>query len=375
MSGEHHMQRLAVFFGGVTVEHEVSIITAVQLMNHAHQNYSVIPIYIDKVGKWWTGDSLFSIEYYKDQDLQKPTGLQAYTFDPNTQSQHIDVAILCFHGQYGESGNIQGLLEVSNIPYQGPGVTSSALCFDKIHVRQILQAEHISQPKYVWFTKQEWNSDSKSIVQKCSNSLSYPLFIKPANGGSTIGIQKAHTQDQLSSAIKEALRYDSRIIVEQAIQDCIEVNISVLGSSQNAIASVAEQPMSQDEFLSYTDKYERGAGKKSGMASASRRIPAPISSESTELLQNKAKEIFRILHCSGVIRIDFFINPSTNEYFVIEPNTIPGSMSYYLWEASDVSYSELIDKLVEIAHTEFANKKTHITSYQSNILQNNNTLK
>jgi len=360
-------QRLAVLFGGITVEHEVSVITAVQLMKEAVAKYDVVPVYVDKIGHWWTGQQLFSMEYFKTQNLLAPTGLEPFLISPNPNSNEIDVAILCFHGQYGESGKIQGVLDAAAIPYQGPGVTSSALCFDKIHLRQILTAEGVSQPNYVWFTLEDWQTDAAAQLEQVTTKLSFPVFVKPANGGSTVGIEKVDSETELAAAVERVLHFDTRILIESAVVDCLEVNVSVLGFGSDITTSVPEQPMTQGEFLSFADKYERG-GKKSGMASATRRIPAPISAASTQRLQSVAKQVFRVLGCSGVIRIDFFINPSTNEYFVIEPNTIPGSMSYYLWEASGVTYPELIDRLVEIAFERAKQAALLTQSYDTNIL-------
>lgn len=362
-------KRLAVLFGGITVEHEVSIITATQLMNHARQEYHVLPVYIDKKGRWWTGQALLDGAFYASQDLFAPKGLQPFSISLNPDSNPIDVAILCFHGQYGEAGKVQGILEAASIPHQGPGVTSAALCFDKIHLRQILTAEAIPQPNYVWFTQNEWEASPKTITEKISQKLKYPVFVKPANGGSTIGIQKVSDPKKLAQAIEFALTFDTRILIEQGITDCIEINISVLGLPGDVQTSVPEQPISHDEFLSYADKYERGGGKKSGMASATRRIPAPISTTTTEKLQTLAKKVFHILGCTGVIRIDFFVDPSTDTFYVIEPNTIPGSMSFYLWEASGLPYPKLIDKLVEIAYARNQNQEGLVQSYETNILK------
>lgn len=384
--------RLAVFFGGVSVEHEVSVITGVQLMKHAdREKYEIIPIYIDKAGRWWTGNQLESIDTYQNQDLFAPQGLTPFTLSQATQPQlsgptpaslveknpvpgsdqpqtkGIDVAILCFHGGYGESGSVQGLLELARIPYQGPSVTSSAIAFDKIVTRQILAAEGIHQTDYVWFTQDEWNV-SKSAILARIKKLGLPVFIKPANGGSTVGIEKVKNSSELAGTIERVLQYDQRILIEAEIKNCIEVNVSVLGWADEVRASVPEQPIKADEFLSYADKYERG-GKKSGMASASRRIPAPISASLTSKLQDLAKKLFHIFDCSGVVRIDFFVDPSEETIYVVELNTIPGSMSYYLWEATGLKYPQLIDELVSIAQKRFAAKKSLITSFESNILQ------
>jgi D-alanine-D-alanine ligase len=363
--------QLAVFFGGVTVEHEVSIITGVQLIKHANpEKYDVIPVYVDKSGHWWTGEQAADVNFYKTQDLFKPTGLTPFTVSLQRGENSIDVAVLCFHGGYGEAGNVQGALELAGIPYQGPAVVSSAAAFDKIVARQIMAAEGIHQAKYVWFTKLEWQKNRAQIEDKIA-SLEYPVFIKPANGGSTIGIERAKNGPEVAAKVKSALQYDDRILVEQEITDCIEVNVSVLGDEATVRASVPEQPIKTDEFLSYADKYERGGGKKTGMASLSRRIPAPISQKLTTKLQDLAKKLFVLFDCSGVVRIDFFANPSTEEIFVVELNTLPGSMSYYLWEATGVSYPQLIDELVAVAERKFKANSELITSYDSNILKKN----
>jgi len=362
--------RLAVLFGGITVEHEVSVITGLQLIKNADLNrYDITPLYVDKNGQWWTGAALLDVDYFKTADLFNPTGLTSFILNPNKGQNQIDVAILCFHGAYGEAGNVQGLLELAGIPYQGPAVTSSAISFDKIITRQILKAEGINQAAYTWFTEHEWQSTPAPILEKIAE-LGLPVFIKPANGGSTVGIEKIKTAAELPATIERVLAYDQRILVEAEITNCIEVNVSVLGWAGNISASVPEQPIKADEFLSYADKYERGGSKKTGMASASRRIPAPISSSLTTKLQDLAKKLFHIFDTSGVIRIDFFVDPSEETIYVIEPNTIPGSMSFYLWEATGLKYSELIDRLVAIAQQRLADKEKLTTSFESNILKN-----
>ena len=361
--------KLGVLFGGITVEHEVSIITAVQLMKSADRSkYELVPVYIDKAGKWWTGEQLFDVTYYKNQNLFAPKNLQPFALSVNRGVQPIDVAILCFHGAYGEAGNVQGVLETAGIPYQGPGVISSAINFDKIVTRQILAAEGINQAKYIWFTHTEWEENQSAVLQKI-HSLGLPVFIKPANGGSTVGIEKVKTEHELKVAVERVLQFDQRVIVEAEITDCIEVNVSVLGIEGDVRASVPEQPVKTDEFLSYADKYERGGGKKSGMASLNRRIPAPISSALTTQLQDLAKRLFHIMDCSGVVRIDFFVNPSEEIIYVTELNTIPGSMSFYLWEASGMKYVELIDRLVAIALERKARTEKLTQSFESNILR------
>lgn len=361
--------RLAVLFGGVSLEHEVSVITAVQLMKQVDSaKYQLMPIYIDKSGRWWTGESLTALDYYREQNLTKPTGLTAFTPSVDPNQKWADVAILCFHGNGGESGSVQAVLELANIPYQGPGVTSSAVCFDKIFTRQVLAAESIGQTEYVWCTAHDWQTKQAEIVERVEK-LGYPIFVKAANSGSSIGVVQASDRAKLESAVEEVLALDQRVLFEKAIKDCIEINVSVLGNGfDEPKTSVPEQPLKSEELLSFADKYQRG-GKKSGMASAQRRIPAPISSRLTKKLQDAAAQLFKLFDCSGVVRIDFFANPSTEEWYVTELNTIPGSMSFYLWQASGIPYPQLIDELVKIAQERTERQSKLVRMYQTDLLK------
>ncbi len=362
--------KLGVFFGGVSVEHEVSIITGLQLIKHADaEKYDIVPVYVDKLGNWWTGAAAADLGYFKTADLKAPAGLTPFAlqFNPVT-TQPIDVALLCFHGTAGESGAVQGLLDVAQIPYQSSGVTSSAIGFDKIITRQILTAENINQTKYVWFTHADWQARPEFWQSKLAE-IGPVWFVKPANSGSSIGIKRVTQQSELAAAIDFAAQYDQRILVEQGISDCLEINVSILRDGSNTQVSVAEQPLKEDELLSFVDKYQRGGGKKSGMASASRRIPAPISASTFEKLQVISKRVAEIFDFTGVVRIDYFVNPSTEEIFLTEPNTIPGSMSFYLWQATQKPYPQLIDELVTIAQHRAEYQKTLTRSYETNLLE------
>lgn len=362
--------KLGVLFGGVSAEHEVSIITGLQLIKNADQSkYDLIAIYVDKSGQWWTGDQIKNLEYFRTADVFSPTNLIPFQLSLNpTSAQPIDVAILCFHGTTGESGSVQGLLDVIGIPYQGPGVLSSAISFDKIVTRQILTAEGISQTPYRWFTLEDWTARKDFWLTELTK-LGKVLFVKPANSGSSIGISRVTNPAELVNGIELASQFDHRILVEKAVTECLEINVSVIRDGLTTQVSVAEQPLQKDEFLSFVDKYQRGGGKKSGMASASRRIPAPISASTYEKIKLAAIKVAKILDFTGVIRIDFFANPSTEEIFLTEPNTIPGSMSFYLWQASGLTYPQLIDTLVEIAFKNQSRKKALVKSFKTNLLQ------
>ncbi len=370
--------RLGVIFGSRSVEHEVSIITACQLMRHVDtERYELIALYIDKKGKWWTGKQAQTIEGFKGQNLEAPTGFESYEFSPDPHVDHgIDVAVLCFHGTLGEDGTVQGLLELAGIPYQGPGVVGSAVSMDKIITKKVLEASSIPVVNFQWFTKQNWQEDKEAVLNQLLDSantghklLKFPLFVKPANLGSSVGISKATDRKSLQGAIEVALQFDRRILVEQGLEGIKEVNVSVLGFDEYQ-ASTPEEPIASGELLSYADKYEKGGGKKTGgMASLQRRIPAPIPMSLTKKIQEAAIAASRQCDVSGVVRIDFLVNVGTGEFWLNELNTIPGSMSFYLWEATGMPYKELINRLVEIARQRFAAKATNITSIQTSIIK------
>ncbi len=362
--------KLGVFFGGISTEHEVSVITGLQLIQHADKNnYEVIPVYIDKKGKWWTGEKLKSIETFRDLDLQNPKGLEHFVLAPGQDKKVLDAAILCFHGDYGEGGKVQGLLELAEIPHQGPSLLPAALAMDKISFRQILATSKFQQSEFFAFSQADWDKDKKNVLAKISK-LGLPVFCKPSRSGSSIGVQRVSQEKQLEQVILETLKLDNRVLVEKEVTDCIEVNVAVLGNSQQAIPSVTEQPIKSEDLLSFADKYEKGGGKKSGMASSDRRIPAPISDSLAKKLQKQAIELFHFFGMSGVVRTDFFVNPSTEDIYVIEMNTIPGSMSFYLFEKIGMSYSQLIDRLVEIAIAESKQHNELSFHFETNILKN-----
>lgn len=377
---------LAVIFGSKSPEHEVSVITGLQILENADkEKYNLIPIYIDKTGKWFSGQALLDINNFKNVATLHKKITEQY-INPGSNSQlipisalsfakkriKIDVAFPAIHGSFGEDGTLQGLLEMANIPYVGAGVTSSGIGMDKILQKDALKSNGIPVVNYVWFTRNEWIDDRNLVIKKVENSLKYPVFIKPANLGSSIGINKAKNRDDLTSAIELAVTFDRRIIVEQGLEDIIEINCSVLGFD-TVVASVCEQPVSTGEVLSYEDKYMRGSKnstQKKGMASLSRIIPAPISEKLTKEIQETAKKVFKTLDAAGVARIDFLLNPKTGKFFVCEINTLPGSISFYLWEKSGYPFPKLIDKLVELALERFSDRKKNNYSFNSNLLEN-----
>ncbi len=374
--------KIGVIFGSRSVEHEVSIVTAHQVMEAIDTSkYEIVPIYISKDGYWVTGEELLKLGIYKKLS-SSVSGLKKICISPDPSVKpfvetskkwfkksvpiEIDVAFPLVHGTYGEDGTLQGLLELANIPYVGAGVLGSALGMDKIAMKAVFNENHLPTVNYIWFLRNEWNDKQEEIITKIETNLKYPLFVKPANLGSSIGISKAKNKEDLKYAIDVAGHYDRRLIVEESLEGGVEVNCSVLGND-NPITSVCEQPVSWEEFLNYDEKYLRG-GKTTGLKGAERRIPAPISQELTQKIQRLAIDVFRLIDCSGIARIDFLVNPEKGEVFVNEINTIPGSISFYLWEATGIGFSELIDRLIGLALDIHKEKSKNIYYYNSKII-------
>lgn len=352
------MTNIAVLYGGRSTEHEVSIITALQVMHNLDKNkYNVIPIYVTKEGRFIKGNNNFlKAEFYKNLDQIRDPQIMLRDGSVNTENflvkkqEKIDCAILAFHGTYGEDGCVQGLLEMAGIPYTGCGVLASAIGMDKLAQKKLF-----------------------SNIPQVKLSTKFPLFVKPSNGGSSIGITKVKSALELKDAMEVAKVYDMRVVVEESAEGFMEINISVLGNGDNLITSVCEQPVPSKEVLTYDDKYKSG-GK--GMAGAKRLIPAPIKPATASKIAQYAKEAFRAIDGSGLARVDFLVSPDEKTIYINEINTLPGSFAFYLWEKTNLPFPKLLDRLIELGRLRFQDRNSRITSFSSNILANlGNTLK
>lgn len=381
--------KVGVIFGGETVEHEVSIISALQAINNIDkEKYEVVPIYISKDRVWYTGDSLLDIEIYKDFESIKKECKEVvltkidnkfYLVTTKTLFKNkieIDLAFPIVHGNNVEDGSLQGYLETINIPYVGSPVMGASVGQDKVAMKQIFASCNIPVVDYVWFYDQEYLNNKEKIEEKV-NKLGYPVIVKPANLGSSVGISLAKNKEELDDKIMDAIKYDYKIIVEKAIDNLVEVNCSVYGNYEYQEASVIEEVTSDNDILTYTDKYigDKKGSKSKGMVSASRKIPADINEELTNKVIELSKKVYKVLNLGGVCRIDYLINSKTNEVYVNEPNTIPGSLAFYLWEPKGIKYSELLDNLIKIAIKSYKNKNKKIRSFDTNILSNYNGTK
>ena len=388
--------KLGVIFGGESVEHEVSIISAVQAMESIdEEKYDIIPIYISKDRIWYTGAMLRDIDVYKDfEDLKKYakevvlTRKKGKFFLQTTKGlfrkdiTDVDIIFPIVHGNNVEDGSLQGYLESVGIPYVGSHVLGAALGQDKVLMKQVFKSNDLPIVDYTWFYDNEYLENKDSILKNIS-TLKYPVVVKPATLGSSVGITYVKSEDDVDSAIKEAIKYDNKIVVEKAVENLIEVNCSVLGNYKYQETSALEEVLSDNELLTYADKYIGGAkgklkgGMKSskGMASTSRVIPARIDKKLSSDVTDLSKKVFKALNLSGVCRIDFLIDKKANKVYINEPNTIPGSLAFYLWEPVGKGYKALINDMINIAIKDYKLKEKKTYSFDTNILSNYNGLK
>ena len=376
---------VGVFFGGRSVEHEISVISALQAINAFDQSkYNIIPIYISKQGRWYTGPLTLDIRNYKDMKslcerseevFMRPEygDYKLYRANPggglfskkNPVYEELHVVIPVLHGSHGEDGMFEGLLETIGIPFAGCDTLSSANGMDKITMKMILRAEGIPVVDYVWFTDKEWIDNRDAIVDKIEGKLGYPVIVKPANLGSSVGIGKAADRQSLIEKVDNAEKFSQRIIVEHMIEDMMEINCSVLGDADDHQSSVCEEPISKGDFLSYEEKY--GGGAKAGMQASEKKIPADIPVEMSEEIRRMAGETFRVLSCHCVSRVDVMVDREDNSIYVNEINTIPGSLSFYLWEESGISFTQLMDRLVALALKRKRETDRKTFTYDANI--------
>ena len=374
---------VGVFFGGRSVEHEISVLTALQSMYAFDSTrYNIIPIYISKDGRWYSGDALMSVSNYKDLNALKSQCEEVY-MNPEYGDYNLyrrkkklfgssvvatlDVAIPALHGTNGEDGVFQGLLETIGIPFAGCNTLSAAIGMDKIVMKMVLEHCNIPIVDYVWFTDKQWFADKERWADEIECRLGYPVIVKPANLGSSVGISRADSRSELLAKVDEASRYSTRLVIEDLVENLKEINCSVLGDCDDYITSVCEEPIKSGKILSYEDKYMGGSKGESGMQASEKRIPAELTPEQTERVQFLAGETFRVLSCHGVARVDVMIDDSSGDIYVNEINAIPGSLSFYLWEATKVPFDELMERMVALALKRKREQSNKTVSYSQNI--------
>ncbi len=393
------MIKLGIFFGGKSVEHEISVITMSQAIASIDESkYELVPIYISKQGVMYTGDDLLDLYQYKDLDVLLKRSFKVSVVNTGKRVEvirvpapiigkkvlnTIDVAFPIIHGTNGEDGTIAAFINLLGIPCVGPDILASSVGMDKIAMKKIMKESGLPVVDYVAFYSMEYNKDEEKYIKEIEKKLSYPVIVKPANLGSSVGIRKAKNKKELIEAIDFAMEFSDRLLVEKAVVNLKEINCSVIGDIAETEASVCEEPCFDDEILSYADKYMAGGkgnskgtkglktgGKTSGkgMAVSNKKLPAEISDKKRDEIQKLAKDTFKVLGCSGVARVDFLMDKETEEVYVNEINTIPGALSYYLWEASGKTFEEELEQVIDIAIKKHAQKEKLTVSYDQNIL-------
>lgn len=377
---------VAIFFGGRSVEHEISIISAVQAMSNIdREKYNVIPVYMNKQSVFYSGEALCEIQTFKSGNPEQKAN--PVTFVPGAGNVsmvylnnglfnkkkpiQIDIAFPIVHGTNCEDGSIQGYLETLGLPYVGCDVMSSALGMDKVLFKNVLSDRGIPTLRCVDFGARQWALECDEIVSKVNAEIGYPMIVKPANLGSSVGISKVEDEAQLRSAVDLACSFADRVLIEHAVIGLREINCSVLGDRNDCKPSSLEEPVMHDKILSYDDKYRANASKSGskGMASLSRKLPADLSPEKTKEIQDIAVETFKAIGAAGVVRIDFLMDTADNDkVYVNEINTIPGSLSFYLWEATDLKYPALIDRLISLAFKRQRERENTMFTIDTNIL-------
>ncbi len=383
---------LAVFFGGMSVEHEISVISAVQAMRSVSRDkYDLLPLYITKEGDFYTGENLTDIGEYKNLPgllaactkvyITKEDGVSVYPavtgrFKKREPLAKIDFAFPVVHGTNCEDGTLQGFFELLGLPYAGCDVLASAVGMDKVVFKSVLQSAGLPVLPCVSFYAKKWIADKAALTQRIKDEIGFPLIVKPANLGSSVGISKVESPELLEQAVSLAMSFANKILIEHAVTSLREINCAVLGDADECRASECEEPVMSGGILSYTDKYvSKGGGSSKGMSGLKRKLPADISGEKRAEIQKTACRAFQAAGCCGVARIDFLMDTADdNRVYVNEINTLPGSLSFYLWEATGLKYPELIDRLVELGYKRARNKNNLMFTYDTNILKDMGTL-
>ena len=349
------------------------------------EKYDIVPIYIDKERNIYTGKLLMEIDSYKDMSLLRRYAKRVIIYTDKghyfLQSvgtfkkivNEVDIVFPIVHGSGVEDGSIAGYLETLGVPYVGPNVLSAALGQDKVMMKEIFKSNNLPIVDYTWFFDFEYQTNKDEIKNRI-NKLGYPVVIKPASLGSSVGITVVHKESELDAAINDAISYDKKILVEKMVENLVEVNCSVKGTVEECETSAIEEVMSSDEILSYRDKY-MGGNKTKGMASVGRIIPARLEEKELETIKELSIKVFRLLNLSGICRIDYLYDKTNKKIYINEPNTIPGSLSFYLWEPVGIKYKDLLDQTITGAIREYKKKQRKTFSFDTNILKNFNGLK
>lgn len=377
-------RNIAVFFGGRSAEHDVSIITAHTPIIEsllATDVFEVWPVYIAKDGSWYSDQKMNDLAYFKQDDLEAILAKQKKVqilFDNGLhiiwpgliqKTTKIDVAFTAMHGTYGEDGSLMGVLRMADIPFVGCDLFASAVAMDKVLTKQVISAVGVPVVPYVWFTKSDWEKNKEDFKSQISK-LKYPLFVKPVHLGSSIGISKVKDESLLENAIEVALHYDDKVLVEEGVQNLIEVTLPIIGNDELQLAAI-ERPLNNTEFFDFKDKYLSSGGKKGdgGVNNQYSEIPANIEEGLLKEVADLGRKTYKTLGCTGISRVDFLIDGVSKKVYVNEVNTLPGSLYAHNWKKIGISGVELVTKLVALAEDRFNKQKSTTYTFDSEILK------
>jgi len=375
---------IAVFFGGKSPEHDISIITALSSVIkplELTKNYQVVPVYITKTGKWVSGDIFKNIDIYRTKkivEIEAKTKAAVVSFDGGLtiNKQRIDVAFPAMHGAYGEDGSLMGLLRMAGIPFVGADMDASVIAMDKVLAKQIAFSNDIPVSKFVFLTNEDVTTNLESEVQRITEELKFPLFVKPAHLGSSIGISKVVNDEELANALEVAAYYDEKIIVEEGVENLIEVTIPMMGNDV-VTAALIERPLTQsDDFFDFNTKYINGGGKKSGGkqsgasgAQGYSELPAKLRDDLSVRALEVAAAVYKAIGATGMARVDLLIDSKTDTVYFNEVNPLPGSLYSHNWRLAGVSPMQLVEKFIVLAEERFAAKQKLNSTFASNFLE------
>ena len=384
---------IGVFFGGQSPEHEVSIITgefAISALRKA--GYSVVAVYIGRDGAWYTGSEVSELKFFKQDYIERLTKLDAYSLDlQKSQNKlvlksggmfggrrvEIDYVLPAFHGLYGEDGTIQGLCEFFRVPYAGCGIYTSALSIDKTLTKEFYKNQNINTTEFVSIQKNEWEENQEGIIEQIQEVLTMPLFIKPARAGSSIGISKVRQEGDIADAINLALYYDTSVVVENGVENLVDLTCAVREDKDgNVIASEVQESLFGDaDMFDYNVKYMEDGGAQTGNASSNLVIPASVNDDVTQKIKSQSIEVFKLARAGGTLRVDFLLNDETQELFVNEINTLPGTFYHHLWDKSGSDITEVLEGMLMAGLNKWNAEQGIHADFASEVLNSANSMK
>ena len=372
---------VAVFFGGQSTEHDISIITALSSVIkplELTKKYTVVPVYITKKGKWLSGAALKNIELFRSKkidtfEVKNKAAKIVLDGGLTIDGAKIDIAFPAMHGPYGEDGSLMGFLRMAGIPFVGADMDASVIAMDKVLAKQVAVSNKIPTSKFVFTTRTEFHNDQTSGVALAESQLTYPMFVKPAHLGSSIGITRVMNKTELLNAIEVAAYYDEKIIIEEAVANLIEVTVPIMGN-ESPRAALVERPLSHGgEFFDFEAKYIGGGGKKSGGKSAGAQgyseLPAVLPGGLYDEAVETALQVYRALSITGMSRVDLLIDEKTKKVYFNEVNPLPGSLYAHNWRAAGVPSVKLVEELIDFAEQRFAQRTAVDTTFSSSFLQ------